>query len=1199
MDEQRQATFDGASRRDAGGETAAAAATTERDGRPEARVGVLVLGMHRSGTSAFTRLLNLLGGDLPGGLMLPVPGNNETGFWESEEIASIHDEILAAAGSRWDEPTRLSAGWFETESARRFRERLRQVVERELPDSRFFVLKDPRLCRLVPLWMGLLGELGVEPRFLLPVRHPLEVAASLGKRDGISTRRAVLVWLRHVLDAEAATRGRPRLIATYDSLLTDWRQLVRRIDECLELPWSPATEEAASEVDRFLHTRLRHHRAAPAELDGRDDLVPWIRTAWRALADADGRAGEELPSELDPLRRQLDQADGAFGPLLAEGREELIHARHRRDVAEEAAGASERLQRHLERQGERLAADLADKARESEARAGEIERLQERLEDRELEAEARAAEIERLQDRLEDRELEAQRLRRSAELARRESRRLATELARGAGEHRARRAEGPDMVPGDGGDERPGSKATRKRGGRSSTLRLLVRRPGLLRRLRGLRRRVVASGLFDPEYYARQFGEEGAPRDPLLHYLTLGGWEGRDPHPLFSSSYYLRQNRDVASRGAHPLAHYLDYGCREGRRPHLLFDPPYYLSQFPDLAESGVDPLGHFLREGAAEGIHPHPLFDLDHYRQVCGPTLDPQTNPLIHYLRVAGRDGRSPHPLFDLEHYLEQSPEVLEDQADPLLHYLSEGVDLGRSPHPLFDPAYYLRQRPELAGGPALGILFHFLLEGGSRGLDPHPLFDSAYYLRNHPELRQRGINPLVHYLTRGGSRGGNPNPLFDSAFYLQSHPHVADRGLNPLQHYVRAGAAEGREPGPLFSSVYYRQENGDLSEMQDPLEHFLRHGADQGRVGWSPARAQRFIRPYILRPEGSSASTYLEREATVAPERLRVGVYCSAQGNYFFGEIADLVVAGLRGAGVEVVELDERSEHPDDLSWEIVVAPHEFFVLGEGPGWHGRIPPESCLMLNTEQLQTQWFARTFRFLSRCRAVLDLNVQSAAGLRQLGIRSYFLPIGYVEGHPLFDEPVALPDLPALESLADDVRQHRGGPEDEWHERPLDLLFIGALSPRRERLLGRLAPHLAAYRSFLHVPRPTAPFVVGKTASLDTSAALGLAQRSRVVLNIHQDEAAYFEWHRIVLHGIWQGAVVLSEPSFRVPGLVPGEHYLECDSEEMVELLTWLLETDEGRRRAEEIRRAALDRFRDRFELPSILGRLLTELGEL
>src|SRR5205085_1871399 len=113
----------------------------------------------------------------------PKANDNTTGFWEPADIVAIHQEVLASAGSAWDDVSPLSPAWFASDVSRKFRDRVVATLRRDVADQPLFVIKDPRMCRLVPFWRDVLGELGVELRFVLPVRHPLEVAASLAARD--------------------------------------------------------------------------------------------------------------------------------------------------------------------------------------------------------------------------------------------------------------------------------------------------------------------------------------------------------------------------------------------------------------------------------------------------------------------------------------------------------------------------------------------------------------------------------------------------------------------------------------------------------------------------------------------------------------------------------------------------------------------------------------------------------------------------------------------------------------------------------------------------------------------------------------------------------------------------------------------------------------------------------------------------------
>ena len=166
--------------------------------------------MHRSGTSATTRLLSLLGSALPRHLMPPAPNDNARGFWESPRVAELHDEMLAEAGSSWDDFLPMSPGWQESSLAQRTMDKILECLREEFGDARFFVLKDPRICRLVPMWLEILRRFEAIPQFVLTLRNPLEVARSLQARDGFPLSKSLMLWIRHVLDGELHTRGQAR-----------------------------------------------------------------------------------------------------------------------------------------------------------------------------------------------------------------------------------------------------------------------------------------------------------------------------------------------------------------------------------------------------------------------------------------------------------------------------------------------------------------------------------------------------------------------------------------------------------------------------------------------------------------------------------------------------------------------------------------------------------------------------------------------------------------------------------------------------------------------------------------------------------------------------------------------------------------------------------------------------------------------------
>jgi hypothetical protein len=286
------------------------------------RRAIVVVGMHRSGTSAVTRVLNLLGARLPVTVMPPSEGNNDSGFWESLRIAKLHEGVLASAGLKWHDLPSVPQSWYASDAAIEFKRRLVELLVEEFGESRLFVIKDPRLCRVVPLWIDALTELDCEPNFVLPFRNPLEVAASLQRRDGFSLAHSLLLWLRHVVDGERATRGFGRTFVSYAHLLEDWHQSVSRIVAELDLDWPEDFDRVASEIGAFLSPDLRHFAFTDADVRARDDIVVWVKDAYSALEEAAAGNHAGAAEMFSRVGATLDEADVAYGPLLAGSSEE-------------------------------------------------------------------------------------------------------------------------------------------------------------------------------------------------------------------------------------------------------------------------------------------------------------------------------------------------------------------------------------------------------------------------------------------------------------------------------------------------------------------------------------------------------------------------------------------------------------------------------------------------------------------------------------------------------------------------------------------------------------------------------------------------------------------------------------------------------------------------------------------------------------
>ena len=181
----------------------------------QARVGLFVLGMHRSGTSALTGTLQRLGAEL-GDNLLPARPDNPKGFWENADAMEINEALLKNLGTTWSTPNRLPSEWLKTQAGLEAYGRAVALLEANFSGSSLWGLKDPRICRLAPLWFKAAAATGSRVACILIVRSPREVMASLQARDELPPSVSALLWLQHVLAAEFHSRGYPRLMVTYD-----------------------------------------------------------------------------------------------------------------------------------------------------------------------------------------------------------------------------------------------------------------------------------------------------------------------------------------------------------------------------------------------------------------------------------------------------------------------------------------------------------------------------------------------------------------------------------------------------------------------------------------------------------------------------------------------------------------------------------------------------------------------------------------------------------------------------------------------------------------------------------------------------------------------------------------------------------------------------------------------------------------------
>lgn len=202
---------------------------------------VIILGMHRSGTSAVTRVVNLLGLPMCPHDDLYQGEHNPAGYWESATLIETNKRILKAVGTDTYHPP--APGWHRKRRALRLIAGMRRDF-RSVYASEPWVWKDPRTCITLPLWRMALRW--VDPIAVYVSRDPAEVVRSIGRRDRLTTLHAVALWERYTRAALLGATGMPLLHVRYRELLRDRVGSTCRIRDALDrlgadVGGSPAT----------------------------------------------------------------------------------------------------------------------------------------------------------------------------------------------------------------------------------------------------------------------------------------------------------------------------------------------------------------------------------------------------------------------------------------------------------------------------------------------------------------------------------------------------------------------------------------------------------------------------------------------------------------------------------------------------------------------------------------------------------------------------------------------------------------------------------------------------------------------------------------------------------------------------------------------------------------------------------------------
>ena len=849
---------------------------------------VIVLGMHRSGTSAVAGTLVKLGGGPPKHLMVANPGNAR-GYFESVAFMHFHDELLASAGSRWHDWRLFNPGWYRSPVAAEYRRRAKELFEAEFRGAALPVIKDPRICRFAPFWLGVLREMQKTPRIVIPIRSPLEVAQSLEKQQGVPLKEGLLLWLRHNLDAEVQSRAAARSIFTFDEFQSDWRGVCDRISTDTNLFWPRLSDRTSREIDSFLTKDLVHHETDRAALAAHSALHEWTLRAYDALLElARDPSSDSALDTLDEVRALLEQSSKMFGRILVDyeialedvrgkfhaltSERDLLRVRQSAIRTESAAATAEfaAVVRDKDALSQSLAASVAERdalreerarmAAELQSRQQELAEQAEALRDKDAlsqslavsvaerdvlregcawmaaELQSRQQELTEQAEALRDKDALSQNL--AASVAERDA--LREGCARMAAEWQSRQQE----------LEEKAAEAARDKDALSQSLAASVAERDALREGRARMAAELQSRQQELEEKAAALAEFAA-RDELAE-IALGEAESaleaavRDQEALSQRLTASLAERDALSEERASIAAQL-----QSRRKELA-EKAAALADLEERHRSVLAELAASQQSSAAVAQK--------HADALAALELERSKKAAIEAARadLAGTLDRTMAEKRGLAAHLDHALSELQ-RVERIWSERASAQDAAHSFALATERSAHEAQVHALGGQlvDAEAALSHAAAKHARADLSARVLpaswrrrmlarrfgrsglLDPSWYRATYPDAAGSGFAAAEHYLEIGFCRGYRPNPFFDTRGYLERYEDVRRSGVNPLLHYLEQGWREGRDPGPDFHTDYYLDANPDVrANGMNPLVHYLRHGRHEGRLPRRPAR-------------------------------------------------------------------------------------------------------------------------------------------------------------------------------------------------------------------------------------------------------------------------------------------------------------------------------------------------------------------------
>jgi lipopolysaccharide biosynthesis protein len=299
---------------------------------------IVVLGMHRSGTSLLARGLLTMGVDLGDSLIGAIEGNNSKGFWEDKDLNDFDEEMLRYLSRSWNSVAPIDDTGVELLKANGFLIRAVELLSGKIQSKKSFGIKDPRVAVLLGFWQSAFELVDCDVYYIIALRNPLSVVRSLQRRDDLPEAISYWLWLAHTISAVQLSHNKNNILIDYDRLLAEPKAELERVSTFLGLPL--IAEQLDEFMGDFIDEGLRHTNYRVEHLLNDPACPPIAVDAYRSLlAKAAPSRGIGNDAELQSLLVAWQQATSNCRSILNltdvfRERVVTLSERNRRDIAE-------------------------------------------------------------------------------------------------------------------------------------------------------------------------------------------------------------------------------------------------------------------------------------------------------------------------------------------------------------------------------------------------------------------------------------------------------------------------------------------------------------------------------------------------------------------------------------------------------------------------------------------------------------------------------------------------------------------------------------------------------------------------------------------------------------------------------------------------------------------------------------------------